>query len=145
MILGINVGEDEDTIFQFTVNYPVEFPLLMVQDSKITDRWPLRCLPTTFVVIPRAQSWEPISSSALFERRAVRVQCGRCRRPIEAATWQYPRRAPPRATGRFNIASLGSILPTWQASITITRFPASTSASHSCSCSSPSFLPLASV
>ncbi len=34
-VLGINVGEDEDTIFEFTANYPVEFPLLMDLDSAV--------------------------------------------------------------------------------------------------------------
>ncbi len=50
MMLAINVGEDEDTIFQFTANYPVEFPLLMDLNSKVTGEWPVRGLPTTFVV-----------------------------------------------------------------------------------------------
>jgi len=52
LMLGINVGEDEDTIFQFTANYPVEFPLLMDQDSRVINQWPVRGLPTTFVVSP---------------------------------------------------------------------------------------------
>jgi len=52
MMLGINVGEDEDTIFSFTANYPVEFPLLMDQDSAVITAWPVRGLPTTFVVDP---------------------------------------------------------------------------------------------
>ncbi len=55
MMLAINVGEDEDTIFQFTANYPVEFPLLMDLDSKVTGEWPVRGLPTTFVVDPRGR------------------------------------------------------------------------------------------
>lgn len=50
LMLAINVGEDEDTIFQFTANYPVEFPLLMDRDSAVTSNWPVRGLPTTFVV-----------------------------------------------------------------------------------------------
>ncbi len=50
VMLGIDVGEDEDTIFQFTANYPVEFPLLMDLDSKVIDQWPVLGLPTTFVV-----------------------------------------------------------------------------------------------
>ena len=52
LMLGINVGEDEDTIFQFTADYPVDFPLLMDRDSAVTGRWPVRGLPTTFVVDP---------------------------------------------------------------------------------------------
>lgn len=50
LMLGINVGEDEDTIFQFTANYPVEFPLLMDSDSEIVNQWPVHGLPTTFVL-----------------------------------------------------------------------------------------------
>ncbi len=55
MMLAVNVGEDEDTIFQFTANYPVEFPLLMDLDSKIIGEWPVRGLPTTFVVDPQGR------------------------------------------------------------------------------------------
>jgi len=55
LMLGIDVGEDEDTIFQFTANYPVEFPLLMDQDSAVINQWPVRGLPTTFVVDPQGR------------------------------------------------------------------------------------------
>jgi peroxiredoxin len=55
LMLGINVGEDEDTIFPFTANYPVEFPLLMDQDSRVINQWPVRGLPTTFVVSPEGK------------------------------------------------------------------------------------------
>jgi len=51
-MLAINVGEDEDVVFQFTANYPVEFPLLLDQDSSVIAAWPVRGLPTTFVVDP---------------------------------------------------------------------------------------------
>ncbi len=50
VMLAVNVGEDEDTIFQFTADYPVEFPLLMDLDSKVVQRWPVVGLPTTFVL-----------------------------------------------------------------------------------------------
>jgi peroxiredoxin len=50
VMLAVDVGEDEDTIFSFTANYPVEFPLLMDRDSKITKDWPVVGLPTTFIV-----------------------------------------------------------------------------------------------
>ncbi|MCP4995342.1 MAG: TlpA family protein disulfide reductase [Gammaproteobacteria bacterium] len=55
LMLSINVGEDGDTIFQFTASYPVEFPLLMDQDSKVINQWPVRGLPTTFVVAPKGR------------------------------------------------------------------------------------------
>jgi peroxiredoxin len=52
VMLGINLGEDEDTIFAFTANYPVEFPLLMDEDSSATREWPVAGLPTTYIVDP---------------------------------------------------------------------------------------------
>lgn len=52
MMLAINVGEDEDMIFPFTAEYPVEFPLLMDLDSSVTQQWGVRGLPTTYVVNP---------------------------------------------------------------------------------------------
>lgn len=54
-MLGINVGEDADTIFLFTANYPVEFPLLLDRDSSVIDQWPVRGLPTTFIVDPQGR------------------------------------------------------------------------------------------
>jgi peroxiredoxin len=50
VMLAVDVGEDEETIFTFTANYPVEFPLLMDRDSKTTTDWPVVGLPTTFIV-----------------------------------------------------------------------------------------------
>jgi len=50
VILAIDVGEDEDTIFTFTADYPVEFPLLLDLDSRVIQEWAVRGLPTTFIV-----------------------------------------------------------------------------------------------
>lgn len=55
VILAIDVGEDEDTIFTFTADYPVEFPLLMDLDSSVIQSWPVRGLPTTFVIDPQGR------------------------------------------------------------------------------------------
>ncbi|MDZ7803149.1 TlpA disulfide reductase family protein [Thiohalophilus sp.] len=54
-MLGINVGEDEDTIFTFTGDYPVNFPILLDRDSSVIQAWPVRGLPTTFVVDKQGQ------------------------------------------------------------------------------------------
>jgi peroxiredoxin len=54
-MIAVNVGEDEDIIFQFMANYPVEFPLLMDRDSSVVGDWPVRGLPTTFVVDPEGR------------------------------------------------------------------------------------------
>jgi len=55
IMLGINVGEDADTIFSFTADYPVTFPLLMDRDSKVTQAYPVIGLPTTFVIDPNGK------------------------------------------------------------------------------------------
>jgi peroxiredoxin len=55
VILAVDVGEDEDTIFTFTADYPMDFPLLMDLDSSVVQRWPVRGLPTTFVIDPQGR------------------------------------------------------------------------------------------
>jgi peroxiredoxin len=55
VVLGINVGEDKATIDAFTEQVPVDFPLPMDVDSKVVQSWPVRGLPTTFVVDPRGR------------------------------------------------------------------------------------------
>lgn len=52
VMLAINIGEDADTIFTFTADYSVTFPLLMDQDSKVIKRYPVVGLPTTYIVDP---------------------------------------------------------------------------------------------
>ncbi len=49
-MLAVNVGEDEDTIFAFTGEYPIDFQILMDESGEIISRWPIKGLPTTFVV-----------------------------------------------------------------------------------------------
>jgi peroxiredoxin len=53
VILAVNVGENEDTIFEFTGNYPVEFPLLMDQSGNIIKQYPVVGLPTTYIINPQ--------------------------------------------------------------------------------------------
>ena len=54
-VVAINVGEDADTIGQFTASSPVTFPLPMDIDSRVIQAWPVRGLPTTFVVDPNGR------------------------------------------------------------------------------------------
>lgn len=51
-MLAINMGEDEDTIFVFTADYPADFPLLMDLDGQVIADWPVKGLPTTYIVAP---------------------------------------------------------------------------------------------
>lgn len=54
-VIAINVGEDAETINQFTDDTPVTFPLPMDLDSRVVQAWPIRGLPTTFVVDPEGR------------------------------------------------------------------------------------------
>ena len=51
-MLAINMGEDEDTIFIFTADYPADFPILLDRSGEVIAEWPVKGLPTTFVVAP---------------------------------------------------------------------------------------------
>ena len=51
-MLAINMGEDEDTIFIFTADYPADFPILLDRSGEVTEQWPVKGLPTTFIVGP---------------------------------------------------------------------------------------------
>ena len=55
LVVAINVGEDQETIEQFTSEVPVDFPLPMDTDSEVVQSWPVRGLPTTFVVDPEGR------------------------------------------------------------------------------------------
>jgi thiol-disulfide isomerase/thioredoxin len=51
-ILAVNVGEDDGTIFAFTgtLEPSPDFPLLLDRDSLALRKWPVKGLPTSFVV-----------------------------------------------------------------------------------------------
>ena len=52
VILAVNMGEDEDAIFEFTGNYPVTFPLPMDSDGAVIKKYPVVGLPTTYIISP---------------------------------------------------------------------------------------------
>jgi peroxiredoxin len=54
-LMAVNVGESAGAINRFTEEYPVEFPLPMDVDSEVVQVWPVRGLPTTFVVDPEGR------------------------------------------------------------------------------------------
>jgi peroxiredoxin len=55
IMLAINVGEDADTIFSFTADYPVTFPLLLDRDASITKAFEVIGLPTSYIISPDGQ------------------------------------------------------------------------------------------
>lgn len=55
VILGVNVGEDNDTVFLFTADYPVDFPLLLDRQAEVIERYRVTGLPTTYIIDPRGR------------------------------------------------------------------------------------------
>ena len=51
-MLALNMGEDEDAIFIFSADYPTDFPILMDQSGEVIEQWPVKGLPTTYVIAP---------------------------------------------------------------------------------------------
>ena len=51
-MLAINMGEDEDTIFLFSADYPTDFPILLDQSGEVIEQWPVKGLPTTYIIAP---------------------------------------------------------------------------------------------
>ena len=51
-LIAINVGEDAATVSQFLSEVSVGFPMPLDTDSEVVQRWPVRGLPTTYIVDP---------------------------------------------------------------------------------------------
>lgn len=55
VILAVDVGEDMDTVYTFLADYPVSFPLLLDQEAEVVRKYPIRGLPTSYVVDPNGR------------------------------------------------------------------------------------------
>lgn len=53
IILAVNVGENQDTIFEFMGQYPMSFPLPMDLDGEVVKAYPVTGLPTSYIVSPQ--------------------------------------------------------------------------------------------
>lgn len=54
-MLAVNMGENEDMIFPFTGDHPIDFTILLDQTGQYALDWRVKGLPTTFVVNPDGQ------------------------------------------------------------------------------------------
>ena len=55
VMLAITVGEDSDTIFNFTADYPVTFPLLLDKSAEVINKYPVIGLPTSYIINPQGK------------------------------------------------------------------------------------------
>jgi thiol-disulfide isomerase/thioredoxin len=51
-VIAVNVGEDAETIGRFLTETDVDFPIPMDLDSEVVQSYPVKGLPTTFVIDP---------------------------------------------------------------------------------------------
>lgn len=79
VFLGVNIGEDTDTVFTFLADYPVEFPLLFDEKAAVIEAYPVTGLPTTYIIDPAgrithravgSREWD--DAGLLAELRALR-------------------------------------------------------------------------
>ena len=63
-VLAVNVGEDPAAVRAFAERVPMNFPLLLDRDAKVSRDWGARALPMTFIVGPEGR----IRYQALGER-----------------------------------------------------------------------------
>lgn len=52
VIVAVDVGEDVDTVYTFLADYPVSFPLLLDEQAEVVRKYPVRGLPTSYVIDP---------------------------------------------------------------------------------------------
>ncbi len=63
-VLGINIGEDVQTINEFATLYDIKFSLLLDESTSSPPLWRLRGLPTTYLVDTRGD----VAAAVLGER-----------------------------------------------------------------------------
>jgi peroxiredoxin len=87
VILAVNVGENADQIFTFTGNYDVDFPLLMDRDSSVIRDWPIKGLPTSYVIDPEGRvAYRAIGGRAWDAPRVIGQLRALMHSPGEAAS-----------------------------------------------------------
>lgn len=55
VMLAVDVGEDLDTVYTFLADYPVSFPLLLDEQAEVVRKFPVRGLPTSYVIDPEGR------------------------------------------------------------------------------------------
>ena len=50
MIVGVNVGENWDTVAPFLEDFSLKYPIVLDTDSSAMSQWDIMGLPTTFIV-----------------------------------------------------------------------------------------------
>ena len=54
-MIAINIGEQEDTVFEFASQFPISFMVLLDERADEMKKWPMTGLPTTFILDPEGR------------------------------------------------------------------------------------------
>lgn len=54
-MIAINIGEDPNTVFNFIREYPIDFKVLLDQQSDELNNWQMQGLPTTYILNAKGQ------------------------------------------------------------------------------------------
>ena len=73
VVLGVNVGESADEVFAFSngLETPLTFPLLLDEDSSVAQSWPVKGLPTTYLVDKRGRIAFGVIGGREFDSPAI--------------------------------------------------------------------------
>jgi peroxiredoxin len=73
VVLGVNVGESADEVFAFSngLETPLTFPLLLDEDSAVAQSWPVKGLPTTYLVDKRGRIAFGVIGGREFDSPAI--------------------------------------------------------------------------
>jgi len=71
VFLGVNVGEDADSVFIFLADYSVEFPLLLDKDATVIKQYQVVGLPTTFIIDPQGRITHRVVGSREWDDAAL--------------------------------------------------------------------------
>lgn len=50
LMFAVNVGEKPETIAKFTDDIPIDFPIILDVDTKLSMAWGVRGMPTTYIL-----------------------------------------------------------------------------------------------
>jgi peroxiredoxin len=73
VVLGVNVGESSDVVYAFSngLDEPLTFPLLLDEDSSVARSWPVKGLPTSYLVDKRGRIAFGVIGGREFDSPAV--------------------------------------------------------------------------
>lgn len=49
-MLAVSLGESQERVSGFLEQFPIDFPVALDPDESLSDKWPIKVLPTTYVI-----------------------------------------------------------------------------------------------